>query len=225
MPRSRLKQVHVWRLEHLTLSRLDILDVHAVGTLLLRPRRRSRGCAKESRGHRTLAAEHVLLPLLLSLELLLLFPHPRLRELSAASAQLEDAPRVSRYRSHFPARQLNRGVLEGRVGETGTTRVLKPTLDDLHELIRGVRLERHAVASEARQNLREKTLGQVEGVGDAENHQPCGSVGGPVEQVVEQLLRAGDEQVHLVDDEHGDTTVAAAPLLESPIQHVVSRLR
>ena len=102
---------------------------------------------------------------------------------------------------------------------------MKPTLDDLHELIRGVRLERHAVASEARQNLREKTLGQVEGVGDAENHQPRGSVGGPVEQVVEQLLRAGDEQVHLVDDEHGDTTVAAAPLLESPIQHVVSRLR
>ena len=47
----------------------------------------------------------------------------------------------------------------------------------------------------------------------------------PIEQVVQQLLRAGHEQVHLVDHQHSDAPVAAPALLESPIQDIVRNLR
>ena len=90
VPRSRLQQMHVWRLEHLPLRSLDIFDVHRIGTLFLRPRDVSR--AEEIRVHGTLSVVHVLF---LSLELLLLLPDPRLCELSSTSTQLEHSSRVS----------------------------------------------------------------------------------------------------------------------------------
>ena len=48
---------------------------------------------------------------------------------------------------------------------------------------------------------------------------------GPVEQVIQQLLRARDEQIHLVGDENRDASVAASSFFKPRVENLARAVR